>query len=194
MRCERAVFFGPAHRVAHVNRDRGGHESEALDGYILDRGQISMDIFGRFAEMCKVGAGGSTLAFVGTGHKVSLRAYAGKGLSEADINVVSDRVQAVALRSEGLEDIIAAVVLPQRDHPLWQAEIEPRKGTLNTAVLGCSKAGIFTHLKGPVLRERIIENIYPMHPMATHCAIQLSKEVGSAARSLRPTSSKPRRA
>lgn len=153
-------------------------------GYILDRGQISMDVFGRFTEMCRVGAGGSLLAFVGTGHKVSLRAYAGKGLSEADINVVSDRVQDVALRPEGLEDIIAAVVLPQKSHPTWQAEIATRPGTFNTAVRDSAKAGIFSHLKGPVLRERIVENIYPMHPMATHCAIQLSTAVGSAARSL----------
>jgi hypothetical protein len=44
--------------------------------------------------------------------------------------------------------------------------------------------GLFGHLKGPDLRERIVENIYPMHPAATYCVIQLSKEVGSNARSV----------
>jgi hypothetical protein len=153
-------------------------------GYVLDRGQISMDVLQSFAEMCKFGVEGSLLAFIGTGHKVSLRAYAGKGLSEADLNVVSDRVQDVPLRSEGIEDIIAAVVVPEKDHPVWQRDVEAHRGMFNQFVMGCNKAGIFNHLKGPVLRERIIENIYPMHPMATHCAIQLSKEIGSAARSV----------
>lgn len=153
-------------------------------GYILDRGQVSMDVLQRFAEMCKGGVEGSRLAFVGTGHKVSLKAYAGGGLSEADLGVVSDRVEDVELRSEGIEDIIAAVVIPKKDHPAWQQMVAKHTGMFNRFALDCKKAGIFAHLKGPVLRERIVENIYPMHPMATHCVIELSKEIGSAARSV----------
>jgi len=152
-------------------------------GYILDKGQISIDTFQRFAEMCVHGVDGSSLIFVATGHK-PFRAYSAGGLSKADFSVVSDRVTEVPLRSEGIEDIIAAVVIPNRDHPDWLDQVGQYKGMFNQFAVSCSKAGIFPHLKGPELRGRIIENIYPMHPMATHAVIQLSTEVGSNARSV----------
>ena len=152
-------------------------------GYVLDKGQISIDTFQRFAEMCVHGVEGSSLIFVSTGHK-PFRAYSGGALSKADFSVVSDRVTEVPLESKGIEDIIAAVVIPNKDHPDWQAKVEPCRGMFNQFAMVCSNAGVFPHLKGPQFRERIIENIYPMHPMATHCVIQLSTEIGSNARSV----------
>ena len=38
-------------------------------GYILDRGNIRIDVFQRFAEMCQAGVGGIQMIFIGTGHK-----------------------------------------------------------------------------------------------------------------------------
>ncbi len=152
-------------------------------GYVLDKGQISIDTFQRFAEMCVHGVERSSLIFVSTGHK-PFRAYAGGVLSKADFSVVSDRVTEVPLESKGLEDIIAAVVIPNKDHPDWLEKVAPHTGMFNQFALACSKAGVFPHLKGPEFRERIIENIYPMHPTATHCVIKLSTEIGSNARSV----------
>lgn len=152
-------------------------------GDLLDKGTIRVSTFQRFAEMCACDVAGSRLIFVGTAHK-PFQAYSGGGISAVDFRVAADRVTEVPLESEGLEDIIAAIVIPDKDHPVWRAEVAERSGLFNRLALASSRAGIFGHLKGPELRERIIENIYPMHPMATHCVIQLSKEVGSNARSV----------
>ena len=152
-------------------------------GYVLDKGAIRIDTFHRFTEMCSQEVSGSRLIFVGTGHK-PFPAYSGGGLSALDYRVVADRVSEVPLQSEGLEDIIAAVVIPDKEHPVWQAEVAGRTSMFNRFALTSSRLGIFQHLKGPELRERIVENIYPMHPMATYCVIQLSTEVGSNARSV----------
>jgi hypothetical protein len=152
-------------------------------GDMLDRGAIRVSTFQRFAEMCERGVAGSSLIFVGTAHK-PFPAYSGGGLSAVDFRVAADRVTEVPLASKGLEDIIAAIIIPDKTHPVWQAEVASRASMFNRFALTSSRAGIFAHLKGPELRERIIENIYPMHPMATHCVIQLSKEIGSNARSV----------
>ncbi|MFQ5854904.1 MAG: hypothetical protein ACE5LU_04580 [Anaerolineae bacterium] len=152
-------------------------------GYILDRGNISIDVFQRFAEMCQNGVEGSQLVFVGTGHK-PFRAYSAGGLSASDFSVAAARVTEVPLESEELELIISAIVVPNKEHPVWKSEVATQAGMFNRFALAASRIGIFKHLKGPELRERIVENIYPMHPMATHCLIEMSTEVGSNARSV----------
>jgi hypothetical protein len=153
-------------------------------GYVLDHGDLDISVFHRFSELCRNGVPGSTLAFIGTGHRASLQAYAGMGYAEADIAVLADRVEAVDLLSEGIEEIISAIVVPRRGSELWRELIQPESGTLNKLAIGCDAAGVFKGLPGPQRLKRIVEGIYPMHPMATHCAIELSTVVGSAARSL----------
>ncbi len=151
-------------------------------GDILDRGAVRVATFQRFAEMCENEVSGSRLLFVGTAHK-PFQAYS-SALSAADFRVAADRVTEVALESEGLEDIIGAIVIPDKDHRIWQAEVATRAGLFTRLALASRNARIFPHLAGPDLRERICEDIFPMHPMATHCVIKLSKEVGSNARSV----------
>lgn len=152
-------------------------------GYILDRGHIKIDVFQRFAEMCQHGVAGSQLVFVGTGHK-AFRAYAAGKLSASDFSVAADRVTEIPLASEELELIISAIVEPNKDAPVWKSEVATQGGMFNRFALTASRLGLFKHLKGPELRTRVIENIYPMHPMATHCLIELSTEIGSDARSV----------
>jgi hypothetical protein len=152
-------------------------------GDMLDKGAVSVATFQRFAEMCSRDIAGAQLMFFATAHK-PFQAYSGGGLSAVDFRVAADRVAEVPLQSEGLEDIIAAIVMPDKTHPVWEAEVAARAGLFNRFALAAARARLFPHLKGPALRERIIENIYPMHPAATHCAIQLSKEIGSNARSV----------
>jgi hypothetical protein len=152
-------------------------------GYILDKGSISIDTFHRFAEMCQGGVEGSQLVFVGTGHK-ALRDYAAGKLSAVDFRVVADRVKEVPLVSAELELIISAIVVRNDEHPLWKSRVAAESSMFNRLALAVSRIGLFKHLKAPEIRTRIIENIYPMHPMATHCLIELSTEVGSNARSV----------
>jgi len=153
-------------------------------GYVLDHGDLDISVFHRFSELCRNEVQESSLAFIGTGHRASLLAYAGSGYSEADIAVLADRIEAVDLLSEGIEEIISAIVVPRKESELWQEMILPETGVLNKLANGCASANIFRHLSAPARRARIIEDIYPMHPMATHCAIALATVVGSAARSL----------
>lgn len=152
-------------------------------GYILDRGNLRIDVFTRFAELCQNGVEGSQLIFVGTGHK-AFTDYAAGGLSMADFRVAAARVTEVPLESAELELIISAIVVPNKASPVWQTEIASQAGTFNRLALASSRIGIFKHLKGPEIRTRIVEDIYPMHPLATHCLIEMSTEVGSNARSV----------
>ncbi len=152
-------------------------------GYILDRGNIKIDVFQRFAEMCQHGVEGTQLIFIGTGHK-PFRAYSAGGLSSVDFGVAADRVTEVPLESEELELIISAIVTPDKAHPAWISDVAPNAGMFNRFALAASRLGVFKHLKGPELRNRVIENIYPMHPMATHCLIEMSTEISSNARSV----------
>jgi hypothetical protein len=152
-------------------------------GYMLDRGNIDISRFQSFAEMCQNGVEGSTLVFIGTGHK-PFPAYAAGGLTSSDFRVVAARLAEVALESAELELIIAAIVDPDKDHPVWRSTVAKQASLFNRFALTASRLGIFKHLKGPELRTRIVEDIYPMHPMATHCLIQMSTEIGSNARSV----------
>lgn len=152
-------------------------------GNLLDRGNIRIDVFQRFAEMCQHGVEGSQLIFIGTGHK-PFRAYSAGGLSSADFSVAADRVTEVPLESEELELIIAAIVVPNKSHPVWLSDVASNAGMFNRFALQATRFGLFKHLKGPELRNRVVENIYPMHPMATHCLIEMSTEISSNARSV----------
>ena len=49
---------------------------------------------------------------------------------------------------------------------------------------GAKKLDIFDYLSEPELKEQIVTNIYPVHPMATFCLTKMSQELGSAARSV----------
>jgi len=152
-------------------------------GYVLDRGSIRIDVFQRFAEMCQAGVAGTQLVFIATGHK-AFPAYSAGGLSTSDFKVVEARMTEVPLVSEELELIIASIVTPDKDHPLWKSEVATQAGMFNRFALTAGRIGLFKHLKGPEVRTRIVEDIYPMHPMATHCLTEMSTEVGSNARSV----------
>ena len=85
-------------------------------------------------------------------------------------------VTEVTLESAELEQIIAALVSPKTEHPLWQSEVVRKNGWLLTQMAsGAKKAGIFDYLPEPDLRQQIVQNIYPMHPMATHCLTKMSR-------------------
>lgn len=152
-------------------------------GYILDRGHIDIDVFQRFAEMTRDGVDGSQLIFVGTGHK-SFEMYSRGKLAASDYKVASDRVREVSLQSEEIEQIIAAIVDPKRDSGLWKQYVENHDDLFTRLAGDAKRRKIFPHLGAPQIKSDIALNIYPMHPMATHCLIQLSTEIGSDARSV----------
>jgi hypothetical protein len=150
---------------------------------ILKEARLDVSRFQGFAELCRQPeAGMQPIIFYANIHK-PLQGYA-TAFSQADFQVVRARLEEVRLVSQGIEDIIAAIVVPDQESDLWQRYIAPRQATLMRLVNRSNRADIFSWRSGPDFQERIVEDLYPMHPMATHCLVQLSQEVGSNARSL----------
>lgn len=156
-------------------------------GYTLgDPSRLSLNVFQQFAQLCtEFDPTRGRLIFVATAHK-DFSSYAPAWAAE-DYSKISDRVERVNLLQEGLEDIIGAVVSPDKAHPLWLNEVVPRANPIwSQWVPVCKSSGVFDWLvnKPPVFREKILEGVYPMHPMATFGAIQLAREVASQNRTV----------
>lgn len=153
-------------------------------GYALSEGRVSMSIFQSFAEMSKDGIDGMQLIFIGTGHR-RFEAYGANTPLQMDFRVVRDRVTEVSLESEELEQIIAALVSPKTENPIWQEDVVKKNSWLLTKMAGDAKRmKIFDYLDEPQLLDQIVKNIYPAHPMTTYCLTKMSKELGSDARSV----------
>ena len=153
-------------------------------GYALKDNRVSMEVFQGFAEMSKDGVDGMQLIFIGTGHQ-RFASYGASTQLKYDFRVVEDRVTEVSLESEELERIIAALVSPKTDDPTWKKEVIEKNGwLLNNLASGASKLGVFDYLSKLELKEDIVTNIYPVHPMATNCLTKMSQELGSDARSV----------
>jgi hypothetical protein len=156
-------------------------------GYFLDKGRIGLGSFHAFSHLCTNGNKnwkGNQLIFIGTAHK-SFASYA-KTTTAVDLSTLSDRINEIALQTEGMEDIISAIVIPQKNHPLWKKYVGSKESEslFNKFSAECKRLHIFDWLPAPRLREKIIENLYPMHPMATYCLLSLAKEIASANRSV----------
>jgi len=154
-------------------------------GDLLNDGRVGYSTFLSFSQLCTLGHRnwkGNQLIFIGTAHK-SFISYA-KTTTAVDFSTLSDRIHEIALQTEGLEDIIAAIVIPQKKHPLWQKLITEYGSLFNQFTKDCKRLNIFNWLPAPRLRTKIIEDIYPMHPMATYCLLNLAKEIGSDNRSV----------
>lgn len=153
--------------------------------YILKGKRFDLNIFQAFGEFCsKSYLDGTPVFMVATGHK-SFISYKSR-YNEDDFSVVSNRVEEVSLKTEGFEDIISAIVIPDKKSALWNKHIKSNRHVFDTMTQSCSEHDIFTHLSnsGKKLREKIIENIYPMHPMATYVLLELSKDIASNNRSV----------
>jgi hypothetical protein len=44
---------------------------------------------------------------------------------------VNDRIKEIPLETQGIEEIIAAVVNPQKKSELWESQIKPRVSSFN---------------------------------------------------------------
>lgn len=156
-------------------------------GYTLGNpNRLSLDVFQQFTQLCsEFDPERGKLIFIATAHKDFI-AYA-PAWAAADYSKISDRIEPVNLFPEGLEDVVRAIVEPQRDHPLWQEMIAPRANPIWSQWIPASKnSGIFDWLvnRPPVFRQKILEGIYPMHPMAVYAVIRLARSVASQNRTV----------
>ncbi|MDP9315048.1 MAG: hypothetical protein M3R24_29965 [Chloroflexota bacterium] len=152
-------------------------------GDTMERGNLSPKMFQQFAQLAaETPTGCAKLIFVGTAHK-GLTDYA-KAYSTQDFRTASDRVEEVPLTPDGVEDIIAAIVSPVKTSPLWQEKVATKSSVFDSFLPDCKRLDLFNWLTGPKMRKNIIENIFPMHPMATAALLQLAKDVASNNRSV----------
>lgn len=152
-------------------------------GDTIERGHMSPKMFQQFAQLCaETPSQCARIIFVGTSHK-DLSTYA-KAYNATEFRTASDRIVPVTLATDGVEDIIAAIVAPKKVCDLWREKVVPHYDTFDVLSTDCQRLKLFHWLKVPKIRESIIENIYPMHPMATHALLRLAEDIASNNRSI----------
>lgn len=152
-------------------------------GDTMERGNLSPKMFQQFAQLAaETPPQCARLIFIGTAHK-SLTDYA-KAYDVIDFRTASDRIKEVELTPNGVEDIIGAIVKVNANHPLWQNTIAPRSAVFDSFLNDCTRLKLFDWLTGPRIRKRIIETIYPMHPLATFALLRLAQDIASNNRSV----------
>lgn len=152
-------------------------------GDTMERGHLSPKMFQQFAQLASdTPPQCARLIFVGTAHK-SLTDYA-KAYDAVDFRTASDRIKEVELTPNGVEDIIAAIIKVNQEHSLWKEIVAPRSTVFDGFLTECTRLKLFDWLTGPRIRKRIIEAIYPMHPMATYALLRLAQDIASNNRSV----------
>jgi len=149
-------------------------------GFTLEKSAYSKDVLqGMMEEICQLLP---NVIFVGCIHK-DFKAYADR-LSQEDASVMSARKTQVDLTNEGIEEIIGAIVEIDKDSEIWDEEIKPKLGILNNMLPVCETLKLFPWIEDTNrIRQRVLEDIYGVHPMALACLLRLSTEIGSDARS-----------
>ena len=152
-------------------------------GDTMERGHLSPKMFQQFAQLASdTPPNCAKLIFVGTAHK-ALTDYA-KAYDAVDFRTASDRIKEVVLTPNGVEDIIAAIIKINQEHSLWVDKVAPRANTFDGFLTECTQLKLFNWLTAPRIRKRIIEAIYPMHPMATFALLRMAQDIASNNRSV----------
>ena len=149
-------------------------------GSTLEKASYSKDILQGFMEtICK---NEPNVLFVGCIHK-DFKAYSDRYSTE-DAAVMSARLSPVDLFNEGIEEIIGAIVETDKQSAVWKKDIAPRTGVFNQLLPTCKTLNLFPWIEDVErIRQQVLEDIYGVHPMALACLLELSKEIGSDARS-----------
>ena len=149
-------------------------------GNTLEKAAYSKDILQGFMEtICK---NEPNVLFIGCIHK-DFRTYADR-FSKEDAAVMSARITQVDLLNEGIEEIIGAIVEIDKECDVWKNEVAPKTAVFDQLVPPCKTLNLFPWIEDiKRIRQRVLEDIYGMHPMALACLLKLSSEIGSDARS-----------
>jgi hypothetical protein len=124
----------------------------------------------------------ANVVFVGCIHK-SFKDYAER-TNQTTASVMDARITQVPLANEGIEEIIGAIVETEKAGEIWRNEVKPKEGVLDKLTPECVSLKLFPWITDTArIRERVLEDIYGMHPMALSCLLKLSSEIGSDVRS-----------
>ena len=147
--------------------------------HTLSNRRISIDVVQQFAELCR---NSNDIVFIGSLHK-ELATFAHE-YSVQDFKTVQQRFQTINMCSEGLEEIVSAIVQVERAHPLYQAEIAPQLSQVDAKLPDIQRLKLFNWLRPEEIKDKIIRAVYPLHPLTMACLLQLSTTVGSYNRTL----------
>jgi len=149
-------------------------------GFTLEKGAYAKDILQGFMEnICQ---NESNVMFIGCIHK-DFKSYADR-FNQNDAAVMSARLTQVDLLNEGIEEIIGAIVETDKESDVWKTEIDPKTAIFDQLVPTCKTLNLFPWIENvKKIRERVLEDIYGVHPLALSCLLKLSSEIGSDARS-----------
>lgn len=120
--------------------------------------------------------------FVGCIHK-GFKDYAER-TNQATAAVMEARLTQVPLANEGIEEIIGAIVETEKSSAAWKTEVQPKLGVFDTLTPQCLSLKLFPWIADSArIREKVLEDIYGVHPMSLHCLLKLSSAIGSDVRS-----------
>ena len=147
---------------------------------VLQHSKFDAAVMQSFMEdVCQHAA---NVVFVGCIHK-GFKDYAER-TNQATAAVMEARLTQVPLANEGIEEIIGAIVETEKSSATWTSEVQPKLGVFNQLTPQCVSLKLFPWITDTArIREKVLEDIYGMHPMALHCLLKLSSELGSALRS-----------
>jgi len=152
-------------------------------GSAIDDNLVNYKSLLDFAQFCASSTleKGGTVVFISTGHK----AFRNHGqIGDLNAETLEARVTEIGLQTEGMEDLIAAIVQPQKESPEWDLHVKPQSGKFTWFATECNRLRLFNWLPAPKIKNNIIQNIFPMHPLATYALLKLAKEAGSDNRSV----------
>ncbi|MFA7408003.1 MAG: chitobiase/beta-hexosaminidase C-terminal domain-containing protein [Anaerolineaceae bacterium] len=152
-------------------------------GSTIDAGLVEYRNMLDFAQFCANSTmdKGGTVAFIGTGHK----AFRNHGtIGDLNAETLEARVTEIGLETQGMEDIISAIVQPNINSIEWANQVQPHSGKFTRFSYECNRLTLFNWLPAPKIKINIIQNIYPMHPLATFALLRLANEAGSDTRSV----------
>lgn len=152
-------------------------------GYALDDSLVNLKKMQQFAEFCATSKmNHHPVVFIGTGHK----AFSRHGQVGDDIHykTISHRVEEIPLQTQGMEDIIGAIISIDKTAQAYKEKVEPKQSVFENFTGECKRLKLFDWLEAPRLENYIVKNIYPMHPHATYSLLQLAKEVSAETRSV----------
>lgn len=147
--------------------------------HTLNNRRISIEVVQQFAELCR---NSSKIVFIGSLHK-DLAAFAHE-YSVQDFKTVQQRFHAIDMKHEGLEEIVTAIVQVEREHPIFQQQIAPQLGQIYAKIPDITRLNLFNWLTPDDIRTKIIDAVYPLHPLTMACLLNLSTTVGSYNRTL----------
>ncbi|MCD6122335.1 MAG: hypothetical protein J7K04_10910 [Spirochaetales bacterium] len=148
--------------------------------YVLENSNYDKNVIHGFMEDICQNAG--NVLFVGCIHK-DFKQYSDT-MSRSDFDVFSDRVTQIDLTSEGIEEIINAIIKPKIEHPYWQKKKDMVENVFSPMLPTVNSLRLFPWINSiDAIKQKILFNLYPMHPMATFLLIELSSRIGSNARS-----------